>query len=384
MQPIQPETFDPTATNSGSFRVSLANFGWLVIINDSPSGLKLTFGNNEYTKTVPPGCLRSMKFSTRINDVQWKVAYTLPVGQAPISIVVGECYDLTEWEEGEIIVSLVRQVNQGNPVVGGTASQVLNDGNVANTQVVEATQSGSSGSNLKADNSGNFLLAEFISSVYTAIFQVIAGASSGADVVKLGKAGNFITHVLSKFLVDGASTFTGQINGSAQVLITQGGSASGGTNYFTMNQSGGPGGTGQYTWGVDQSGNVLLFDINNNGSIFTGTKTLLKANSSTFQILGTIAANNATDKGVTLKDNSPNVEFDAVAPANTARGLIFAAIDTSGVLHAGIEVTSNGVARVGSNDPTLGNPRLATYIGTTDPSGRTGVTVSDGDLWINA
>lgn len=327
-----PNSFDPTAASSGSFNMSLANGGWLVIINDSPCGLILSFSNGAYIRTVPPTCIRSVKVPTRIPTVAWQVEYSLPTGQAAVSFATGECYDLDEWTAGEIFVPLVRQVNQGNPTTVGSVQQVINDNNVSGTEVVESTQTGSSGQNLFADNAGNAKIAEYVSGVYTILLQVISGA---ATAIKLGSASPArAVQVLGDMTVNGA------LHATADTATT--------------------------------ANNVAAANVNA-GNLGTGVN-----------MRGTWYVPTATDRGFSIKDNSPNIEFDVLAPNGTARGFLFASIDSSNVLHGCFEGTSNGVCRVGSNDPTLGNPRVATYIGTTDPAGRAGVTVQDGDVWLNA
>jgi hypothetical protein len=86
-----------------------------------------------------------------------------------------------------------------------------------------------------------------------------------------------------------------------------------------------------------------------------------------------------TGVALTFKDQSGNIEFDANAPAATARGIVFAGVDTSGTLHAGLQVNSDGSMELGALDTSTSVVQLIrVYTGTTTPSG----TIPDGSLWF--
>lgn len=73
-------------------------------------------------------------------------------------------------------VSLSRMQNVGNSIpLSNSVTNIQNDGNAANTPVVEATVTGSSGSNVLIDNSGNITIAEYVASVRTVLAQIISG-----------------------------------------------------------------------------------------------------------------------------------------------------------------------------------------------------------------
>lgn len=242
MQPIRPATFDPTATTSGHFDLNLPNGGWLLIINDSPVGIKLSFNSGANSRTVPPTVIMSLRVPSRIPGVDWVSEYNLPSGQAAVSVAVGECFEPDEWTAGEIIVPLVRQVNFGNPAAGGSVSNLINDGNVAGTPIIESTQAGSSGSNFKADNSGNFWTAEWTGSALNKLIQSIANAAAGVANVILGKSGNPV-QVLGDLQVNANITMnTGnQVN---QVRSAGGGAAGRSTWLGTTDPAGSGAGEG--------------------------------------------------------------------------------------------------------------------------------------------
>lgn len=82
---------------------------------------------------------------------------------------------------------------------------------------------------------------------------------------------------------------------------------------------------------------------------------------------------------LTFKDNAGNIEFDAKAPTSTARGVVFAGVDTSGANHAGLQVNSDGSAELGVLDASSGAVQLVRlYTGTATPGG----TIPDGSLWF--
>lgn len=209
----QLDSFDPSVTTPDNFIINLQQGGWLVLYNESPIGIVVTFGDATNAK-VPPNFMRAIPVRTADRTVHWKQDpfYQLPVGQAPISRIFGETYESREWDQGAIMVPLPRQINIGNAQGAAVSNTIVNDGNAANTVVIETTETGSTGSNFKVDNAGNVLAAEFVATVYNKLLQIVAGAASGSDSVILGKSGSFYTHCLGLFKVDGQSTFVSQIN----------------------------------------------------------------------------------------------------------------------------------------------------------------------------
>ncbi len=114
----------------------------------------------------------------------------------------------------------------------GSVTSLQDDGRAggATPITVEATQSGSSGSNLAMDNAGNWTLAQWSGTVYTIIMQVIANAANGADNVKLGDSAHQV-HMLGTLLANLSATFSGDvtINGTGTGLFVANSASIGGT-----------------------------------------------------------------------------------------------------------------------------------------------------------
>lgn len=184
MQRIEP--FDPTAATSGDFDLPLPNGGWLVMMNESTVGLLLKFGNGQ-TRLINPFTLRAMRVTSKQVDCQWLQDYIITGGQAPtgLNITTGECYDPAEWEGGEFIIALPRLVNVGNQTSGGTVANLVNDGQVANTNIIEATASGAPGSNVLVTNDGKVIITVLSNNAQAIAFSITPGSISTPSVVVL-------------------------------------------------------------------------------------------------------------------------------------------------------------------------------------------------------
>ncbi len=144
---------------------------------------------------------------------------------------------------------------------------------------------------------------------------------------------------------------------------------------------------GGHRWTANiKTGNSLDLVDNTTGgglNLSGGTGAVLQGQGgNTLAFVGRVASSGATGEGFTTKTASGNIELDAVGPASTARGIQLAAIDASGVLHGGLLIEGNGVAHPTTDDATT-KRQIATYLGTTDPSGRAGLTINEGDVWYN-
>lgn len=179
---LQP-TFDPTNPASGQFNLNLTGgYGKAVLFNESNSNLKLTYSNN-YTDYLPAWTAIEVCFIDIPLTNPLVVYSTLSVLQgivaSPISQIAIVTYEASEHVPGTYPAALVRSLSIGNSVSSTTSTnQVINDNNPAVMTVLEATQSGNlSGSNALISNDGSFLFAQFVSSVYTNLFQLLPGAS---------------------------------------------------------------------------------------------------------------------------------------------------------------------------------------------------------------
>lgn len=169
--------------------------------NDSPYNMGVSFGrdtsitNCDYY-TSPHGVLTGIvppSIDKRtIGGTRWQgniYIYTeTPVGgggstnlaSAPASSVTVIGYQAGYQPQGQ--VALNRMQTTANTVatnVGSlTANSVTNDGNTAPSTFIEATQSGNaSGSNVAIGIDGSFSFAQFVSSNFTNLLQLIPGAS---------------------------------------------------------------------------------------------------------------------------------------------------------------------------------------------------------------
>ena len=126
-------------------------------------------------------------------------------------------YDGDEVPNGSWPVSIPSQVVNNSVSV---TSQIINDGNPANTKVVEATVAGSPGSNVLIQNDGTVTIAQYVASVLTNLFQIIPGINNGGINVKISD-GNHYTDVLGGLSVEGTLSSNGSttINGVIQFLV---------------------------------------------------------------------------------------------------------------------------------------------------------------------
>jgi len=226
-------SFDPTATTSGSFDPLVCNpCGKIYLFNESAVGLQLTFQDGSVAG-LPPYYFRSYTIA-KPGIVQWKQLYTIATGASPLSVVVGEAYESVEaktvsWTEGP----LNRQTSIGNTIpVSTNATSIINDGNAGGTTIVEATQTGSAGSNVLIDNSGNMVVRQWVAATLTNLFQVVANAvtcvligaaGKTAEVVGARKVDQTITVIGASSHDNGTITTDGAGNVTAVKNITSSG-----------------------------------------------------------------------------------------------------------------------------------------------------------------
>jgi hypothetical protein len=148
--------FDPSTSTSDAFTVpqSSAN-GKMVVYNESNISLQFSFQSGA-TAYVPAWTALLFHGPFGSVNVSWEHQTILTgAGNAPLSQVVVETYACNEPVPGTYPAPLVRQTNIGNSVpLSTSATSISNDGNSANTSVVEATVSGDSGSAVSITNNG--------------------------------------------------------------------------------------------------------------------------------------------------------------------------------------------------------------------------------------
>jgi hypothetical protein len=221
--------FDPSMTNSGQLDPATVNpCGKIILFNESPAGILLQFNTGD-TGILPPYYFRSFEVPAP-GFIQWSRIYTIQSGGSPISTVFGESYERIEAKARPSVEGpLNRQSNIGNPLTLTTAADsVANDGNIAGTSIVEATQISGPASNVSIDNTGAATFREYIAGVLTQLFRIIPGNATPIELA----AADRLTQVLGGLQVgqgvhvNGALTVDSTINSGIitvpQIILTSG------------------------------------------------------------------------------------------------------------------------------------------------------------------
>lgn len=173
-------TFDPSLALQGTFNSGLTNNGKIVVYNESNIGLQLQFANGE-TDYLGPWLAQSYHLSDISSSVvQWTQLFTLASNlSVPVSKVIVVRYQPFEKIIGTFPTALVRQTNIGNAVQSMTSTnQVTNDGTPAPFYFIESTQQGNTGGpNVQIGNDGSYLYAQWVSSIYSILEQLVPGAN---------------------------------------------------------------------------------------------------------------------------------------------------------------------------------------------------------------
>lgn len=176
-------TFDPTSATSDTFNTNFSkNQGRIVVWNESPVNLFLTWGSNNKAY-VGAWTARLFRIVASSVLVTWTQQSILNTSGSPASQVIVEAYQDNEQILGTFPASLVRQTNVGNSITvnsGGltVAQELQNDTSPGGTTIIESTPSGAASSTVKADNNGNLTVAQNVSNTISTLFQLIAGGSS--------------------------------------------------------------------------------------------------------------------------------------------------------------------------------------------------------------
>jgi len=230
-------TFDPSAKTSGVIAVGAADQGAkLLIYNESSINVALDFLNGNQC-VIHANEARIVVLDGNTGEIHWFQHSVVAVIGSSISLFIMELYGGSEEVEGTYPISLTRTTITGNPsgvttTVTSTQSTLTNDGGAAATSIVEATQATSTGSNVSITNSGNAYIAEYVTSVYQKIFQVIAGATTGIILGATNRAVQIVGDLFFKGtlgvvvagdILDGGSTGTTyiKVRGAAGSIILQ-------------------------------------------------------------------------------------------------------------------------------------------------------------------
>lgn len=186
-------TFDPGAvvTPFPFTASSWSATGKLVIYNESNIGGSLTFGNG-YIKYLAAWTADIVCGNFGSQRILWTPIQTLQSNNPPVSYILFESYDSTETVPGTFPTALSRQSNIGNAItaVGGPASSLINDGNVATTQIGEATVGAEGFSSFTLTNDGTMELGNTsapsrgLLTVHNGINANLITALSGNDMAR--------------------------------------------------------------------------------------------------------------------------------------------------------------------------------------------------------
>jgi|SRR5882724_838707 len=153
-------SFDPSLSTSGQVTIAQSSgAGKLVFYNESNVALILSFQNG--SSAYLPAWVATIycgNFGGQV--VRWAQQSVIASLLAPISLVIIEAYGAQECILNIFPATLVRQTNVGNSIktaVVGT-STLVNDGNAAATQFIEATVLGDGASAVSLTNDAIFKL----------------------------------------------------------------------------------------------------------------------------------------------------------------------------------------------------------------------------------
>ncbi len=290
-------SFDPSAQTNGIIAVGAADENAkLLIYNESSINVGLDFLNGNQC-VIHANEARIVVLDSNTQEIHWFQHSVVAVIGASISLFIMELYGGSEELSGTYPISLTRTTITGNPsgvatTVTSTQTQLVNDGAVAATTLVESTQASSTGSNVFVTNSGNAYLAEYVASVYQKIFQVVAGATVG---IILGATNRAVQVVGDLF-------FKGTLGVVVAGDILDGGST--GATYLKVRALGGP--------IVFHAGNVQIAQLDSTGIGIAASHDLVDVSSSTvtyFKAKGTNAGATLQAQGtgsVTLQSGGLN------------------------------------------------------------------------------
>src|SRR6266705_351065 len=182
-------TFDPSVTTPNTFSVPQSSAsGKMVVWNKSNISIQLNFQNGD-TTYVPAWTARLFCGNYGGSTVTWSQHSTLASSGPPLSQVVVETFASDEAIPGTFPATLSRQSNIGNVVntVGGTATAVQNDGNIAPTTFIESTVSGDSISSVTMTNSGILTLG---SAARHGTIKFYDNFGASQNILKLNAANN--------------------------------------------------------------------------------------------------------------------------------------------------------------------------------------------------
>lgn len=216
-------SFDPSMSTSGTIAVGAADSGAKVLLyNLSLVNLKLDFEDGN-TALLHAGEANYWTLENFTPEISWDQFSILNAAQPAISEVSIVVYDAGEQLDGTYPMSLIHQINVGNPsgvntnTVSSTANSITNDGSAVGATLIESTATGQTSSSIKLTNDGLLALNVIIAG---ALVQAIKTQNSGS-LLQLGAAGK-IVEIINNLLVDGALTVNGAISTDGGTITTDG------------------------------------------------------------------------------------------------------------------------------------------------------------------
>jgi hypothetical protein len=234
----------------------------LVMFNDSGCTLTITYAQTGNGFKMPAGAWIPAPLPPGENQINWSVDFVLQ--NAPISLLL-----CTYYAPGENIPT---SFTLGNSPIGGavqatgggvvTADHLINTTNApSSAAIIQIQETGSTGTQVFADNQGNFTVAQYVAGVLSPLIRTLAGITNGIanSNVFLGDT-NHQVEVLGHLLSDLTSLFVGQVTGQAgqagsgaSAFYAQG-MGNGGYGYVASSNAGDTNQVGFYTNGSTGGG----------------------------------------------------------------------------------------------------------------------------------
>jgi hypothetical protein len=219
--------FDPSLKASDYFTVNMPNGGYLEIMNRSAINLIFNFGPG--VGNIPAGASerRIIEFCQPFSDqVQWQQDTILSnSAQFPISQCVVYGYTLDTPPSANVQYIPLTQ-NVGNQVSTTTSQSLINDGNAAGTQFLEATPLGQAGSSVLLFNDASGLFQVLSAGVMRTIYDVNRGDSGTTKAtVVLGDSGD--KTITNFYGIGNFSTATSNNGETLPTIKSAGGGAAG-------------------------------------------------------------------------------------------------------------------------------------------------------------
>lgn len=304
-----------TANQTSTLTIGAVGSANIVLANDSPFTVQVTFEGSGHNAWLLSGEVNSFDLSNFIGfsgNITMLASVVLPnAAQAPQFSVLATVYGTNEMPDNRSYPMFLSRVsNIGNQVttnVGGS-NTLQNDNNAAASQFIEATETGSPGSNWLGLNDGTLKLSEWYLSTLTTLLQVLPGAPTPIKLAAIGR----LVEVLGDLKVDGTTTTNAINTGAATIfglLEAKAGLQSDTTTTLT----------GAVT-ATNASNNILASSVPATG-VSAGALPAGVTLAGT-QLTGTIHAPGDLEVINTLKLNTTGATYDAIY-GDTATGLIF-------------------------------------------------------------